>query len=328
MLEAQRMTVLGSLDEDVAFAANVADERHDHLFADRVNGRVGDLREELFEVIEQRLRLLRETGERGCRCPWSRWALRRRWPWGSCENFEVLIGVAEGALALDHGARVGAADTLRLGKLIELNLVISQPFAVGLPGGEGLLEFLVGDDAAFDGVGEEHLAGLEAAFEFDVFGFDREHAGLRGEGRSGRVVIGDEVTSGTEAVAVEGGADHPAIGERQGTEAGPVPRLHQRAVIFVKSPPFRDSYSGCWTTLRVMSMAISHGAANGRRGTRGVRGRYRKSPSRCRWAGRWGKSFLMSSPKRGDVGKDVLSGVHPVGVTRSDAVLISPLWAM
>ena len=44
--------------------ADVADERHHHLFADGIDGRIGDLREELLEVIEQRLRLIGEAGQR------------------------------------------------------------------------------------------------------------------------------------------------------------------------------------------------------------------------------------------------------------------------
>ena len=55
MCQLQHVAVLGRFLEDVALAADVADERHDHLFANRIDGRVGYLCEELFEVIEQRL---------------------------------------------------------------------------------------------------------------------------------------------------------------------------------------------------------------------------------------------------------------------------------
>ena len=52
------MTVLRSLVEDVALRADVADERHDEFFADRIDRRIRDLCEELLEVVEERLRAI------------------------------------------------------------------------------------------------------------------------------------------------------------------------------------------------------------------------------------------------------------------------------
>src|SRR6185437_2227344 len=52
----ERMAVLGRFLEDVALRADVADERHHQLFTNGIDGRIGDLREELLEVIEKRLR--------------------------------------------------------------------------------------------------------------------------------------------------------------------------------------------------------------------------------------------------------------------------------
>jgi hypothetical protein len=62
MLHAQQVAVLGSLVENVLLAPDVADERHHHLFADRVDGRIGHLREQLLEVVEQRLRPVGQAG--------------------------------------------------------------------------------------------------------------------------------------------------------------------------------------------------------------------------------------------------------------------------
>src|ERR1019366_2297045 len=51
----QHVTVLGFFREYVALGSDVTDERHNDLFANRVDGRIGDLCEELLKVIEQRL---------------------------------------------------------------------------------------------------------------------------------------------------------------------------------------------------------------------------------------------------------------------------------
>ena len=64
MRQLERVAVLRRLIQNVALGADVADERHHQLFADGVDGRIGDLREELLEVVEQRLRAVGEAGQR------------------------------------------------------------------------------------------------------------------------------------------------------------------------------------------------------------------------------------------------------------------------
>ena len=58
MRQFQRMAVLRRLRQNILLAANVTHQRHHHLFADGVNGRVRNLRKKLFEVIEKRLRFI------------------------------------------------------------------------------------------------------------------------------------------------------------------------------------------------------------------------------------------------------------------------------
>ena len=52
----------GVSSENVPLGADVADQRHHHLFADGIDGRIGDLREELLEVVEQHLRAVGQAG--------------------------------------------------------------------------------------------------------------------------------------------------------------------------------------------------------------------------------------------------------------------------
>ena len=64
MRQLERVAVLRRLVQDVALRADVADERHHQLFANGIDGRIGDLREELLEIVEQRLRPIGKAGQR------------------------------------------------------------------------------------------------------------------------------------------------------------------------------------------------------------------------------------------------------------------------
>ncbi len=50
--------------QQVVFASQKTHQRHDQLFAQRVDRRVRDLRELLFEIVEQQLRTVRQHGQR------------------------------------------------------------------------------------------------------------------------------------------------------------------------------------------------------------------------------------------------------------------------
>ena len=75
------------------------------------------------------------------------------------------------------------------------------------------------------GVDQEHPAGLEPALADDGGRVEVEHADLAGQ--HDQAVVGHPVAGRAQAVAVEHGADHGAVGE--GDRGRAVPRLHQRA---------------------------------------------------------------------------------------------------
>ena len=64
MAQLQRVAVFRRLFEDVSLAPDVAVERHHQVFADRIDRRIGHLREGLLEIVEQQLRLVRKARER------------------------------------------------------------------------------------------------------------------------------------------------------------------------------------------------------------------------------------------------------------------------
>ena len=125
---------------------------------------------------------------------------------------------------------------LAAGQVTHFNGVAFHPLAVRVLGSEALLDLFIGNDAAFGGVDQEHLAGLETALGHDVLLRDlRQNAGLGGQ--NDVAVIGELPAAGTEAVAVEQGADLGAVGEDDVGRA--IPRLDKRVVVLVEGAHVR-----------------------------------------------------------------------------------------
>ena len=141
------------------------------------------------------------------------------------QDLHVLLRVAE--RELERAQRLGlAVRGLALGQVGEVDDPPLEPFAVRLLAGDLALDLAVLDDAAAGEVDEEDVPGLQAALADHVLGRLVDHAGLRAE--HDPAVLGLEPAAGAQAVAVERGADHAAVGERD--RRRPVPRLHQAAV--------------------------------------------------------------------------------------------------
>ena len=215
--------------EQVRPRSDDGDEAHHQLLADRVDRRVGDLREVLLEVGEQRLGLVRQRRDRRVVAHRARGFLaggghRRH------QDGDVFLAVAERLLAIEQ-RQVGAhAGGRHLRQLFQHDLGPLQPLRVGMAPGELGLDLVVRDQAALLEVDQQHLAGLQAPLGDDLVLGDRQHAHL---GRHhDAVVLGDEIARRPQAVAVERRADLAAVGE--GDRGGAVPRLHQRGMIFVE----------------------------------------------------------------------------------------------
>src|ERR1700740_2898066 len=106
MRKLESVAVLRSLIEDVALGADVADERHDEFFADGIDGRIGDLGEELLEVVEERLRTVGEAGERRVGAHGAN-GLFTACAHGAEQKTKVLFAVAISALATEKRFRIG-----------------------------------------------------------------------------------------------------------------------------------------------------------------------------------------------------------------------------
>ncbi len=229
----EALVTRGALEvEQVRPRSDERDEAHDQLFADRVDRRVGHLREVLLEVGVEQLRLRRQRGN-GRVGPHRTDRLLTGGRHRREQETQVLLGVAEGLLAIEQrhvgagGARLDAAQVL------EHDLSLLQPLVIRVRARQRLLDLGVGHDAVLDEVDKQHLAGLQAPLGDDAFLGNRKHAHLGRE--HDQIVVGHIVARRPQAVAVEGRADLPAVGE--GDRRRPVPRLHQCGVILVEGAP-------------------------------------------------------------------------------------------
>ena len=120
------------------------------------------------------------------------------------------------------------------------------------------------------------------------------------------VVVGDPVAARAQAVAVEHGADHRAVGERDAGRA--VPRLHQRRVEAVERPLRRRPSRRGSPTPRGSSSA-PRGGSGGRRGA-AARAPRRSGP--CRDAPGVQIGNARSRPGSSGAVEHRLAGAHPV----------------
>ena len=222
------------IGQQVRLRADGGFKRGDDLLTLPIQRRVGDLRELLGEVVEQHAAA---AGKRRHRRIVTHGTERFLAGVGhrSEQELQILFGVAEGTLTALDGLS-GVAHVLAAGQVAHFDRVAFHPLAVRVLGGEGLLDLFIGNDAAFGGVDQEHLAGLKTALGHDVLLLDfRNHAGLGGQ--NDVAVVGELPAAGAEAVAVEQGADLGAVGEDDVGRA--IPRLDKRVVVLVEGAHVR-----------------------------------------------------------------------------------------
>ena len=204
-------------------------QAHDQFLADRVDRRIGHLGEVLLEIGEQRFRPVRQRRDRRVVAHRAdRFLAGRRHR--RHQDFQVFLGVAEHLLAIEQ-RQVRDRRRFRSGRqILEHDLGALQPFLVGVAARQLRFQLLVGNEPALVEIDQQHLARLQPPLLDDVGFRNRQHADFGGHDDA--VVAGDDIARRAQAVAVERGADLPAVGERDRRRA--VPRLHQRGVVFVE----------------------------------------------------------------------------------------------
>ena len=228
MRDAQPVGVLFGGLQQVPFRAAVAVQRHDDLFPDGVDGRVGDLGEALLEVVVEHARLVGHHRQRRVVAHGAE-RVAQLPDQGLQHDLHGLDGIAEGVHARRQRGRV-ARRRQRGRQFIEFDALPFEPVAIRTGRRPFALDFLVRDHAALLEVDQEDAARLEAPLPHHALRGDLHHADFRRHDAA--VVVGNVVAARPQPVAVEHGADIGAVGEGDGGRT--VPGLHQAGVVLVE----------------------------------------------------------------------------------------------
>ena len=168
VLHLEHAAVVGLILQQITIRTDVDGRIRDDLLAEGVDRRVGDLCEELLEVVEQELVLLAEHRKRNImahRCGLLDAVLCHREDHG----LHVLIAVAENLIeAVTHLLRVRRDLPIRDLQVLDVEEVPVEPLTVRLTCRIGFLALLVCDDALRLRVDEQHTARLESGLLHDV----------------------------------------------------------------------------------------------------------------------------------------------------------------
>ena len=265
--------------EQVALGADGRGHRRDQLFADGVERRVGDLGEELREVVVEQPRPIRQHRQRGVDAHRADRLLagqrhRRE------QQPQVLLGVAERLLPPQHRLVIGPLG-VGAGQILDVDQVLAQP--VGVRAAAAASSRLISSSPTMrPGGGVDRAASCRAAAD--------PCSTIRSGGMSStptsdamitQVVGGDAVARRPQAVAIEHRADQRAVGE--GDRRRAVPRLHQRRVVLVERPHRRIHRRVAGPRLRDHHQhRVRQRSA---RPSPGTRARCRTSRCRCRPGG-------------------------------------------
>ncbi len=125
---------------------------------------------------------------------------------------------------------IGLMHMRRFRQSFQRNEILIQPFAVRMLRHDFIFYFLIGNDTALFGVYQEYAARLKTPFMKHILGSYVHHTDFGGH--DDQIVLRHVITRRAQSVSIQNRADLNAVCkcDRRGT----VPRLHQRAVIFIK----------------------------------------------------------------------------------------------
>ena len=234
--------------EEVLLRADVALKPHDHLFPDRIDGRVRDLSKQLLEVVVEHAGLVGQHCE-GRIVPHGSQGVTQLLYQGLEHEAHGFDRIAEGLHAGQQGLGLKAVGLGIWGELSNINALLIQPVPVGQLGGEMALDLFVGDHAPGFEVNQEHAARLESAFLDHSRRVDDDRAHFRSH--DALVVVGDVEAGGAKPIPIEHGANVVAV--RKGDGRRTIPGLHEARKVLVHGalvrghggvtlPGFRDHH--------------------------------------------------------------------------------------
>ena len=214
------------LIENIALVADISHQAHDQFLADRVNRRIGNLCEQLLEIVEQQLRFFRKHRQRGVIAHRT-----GRFVSGHShrldDHIDIFAGIAEKHL-LPGDIFADNRGNDRVKQSVQRNLVLLNPAAVWLASGNQILDFRIKHHPLSAQVNVDHLAGAETALLHHVLSRNIQYAGFRC--KYDKVVFSNSIAGRAQTVAVKHCAYGFAVGERERGRA--VPRFHQAGMVF------------------------------------------------------------------------------------------------
>ena len=184
--------------EQIRLGSDEGHQRHDHGFANRIDRWVGHLRKQLLEIIVERLVLVGHDSQGRVVAHGASWLFalhghRRH------QELQVFLGIAKCLLTVEQAGfgRHHLGFTLHVA---ELDAHGFNPLLVRLGVGESVFQFFIINDAASFQIDQEHLAGLQTPFIYDLRFGNRQHA--RFGSHHNQIVVGDDVTRRTQTVSI------------------------------------------------------------------------------------------------------------------------------
>ena len=178
IVDLQYLTVDRLFLQQISVTSHIYAGGGDDLFPDGVNGRIGHLSKQLFEVIEQRLMLMVQYGEGRIHTHGadSFGAIQRHISDGSSV---FLVCISECFLqSCPFLTRVFLHRKIGDFQILQFHQVAVQPFSVRLAVGVSFFQFVIVDDFSLNGIHQKHFSGMKAFFDKDLVFRNIQHADL------------------------------------------------------------------------------------------------------------------------------------------------------
>ena len=224
------MAVLRTLRQQVSVLAHINGGSRNDLLADRIDRRIGHLCEQLLKVIEQRLIFLGQNRD-GCVDSHCTNLLRTGQRHGADLVSVILVGIAESLLKSGKFFLLNGRNLL-IGDLdvCQRPQIAVQPFAVRLSACIDILQFLIQNHFPLLCVYQKHLSGMESLLSKDMCLIQLQNSNLGSQNQSS--VIHQNISGGTQSVAVQNRPHHISVREHNGCRT--IPRLHHGSIILVE----------------------------------------------------------------------------------------------
>ena len=217
--------------EDIGLGPDLRLQRHDDALAQRIDRRIGHLRELLAKIVVKRAHFLRQHRHR-------RIVAHRthRFAFIFRQNADDFVALLRRHVVHLLKQRQGAAieGLRRQARIDEVGLQIAhallQPHLVRVAALQKIVHLFSVEKFGGLQIERQNLARTELALAHHVLGVVVPHSRFRRDGDV--AVLGDDPAGRPQSIAVQGATGIPAVGHDDA--GGTVPRLHVRRVVLIE----------------------------------------------------------------------------------------------